>query len=194
MALSSGARNALSEAIVWVSCAGVFIASLVYMDEIIALGSHLRTDTAVVANADERATEPLQDRADNDDSVSTSSGVELHADRRGQFSADAQINGMPVSVLVDTGATSVALTHEDARAAGIFLSDGDYTHTASTANGTARVAPVMLSDITIGNITVNDVRAVVIQRGRLKQTLLGMSFLNRLSRVNLRAGRLILEE
>jgi aspartyl protease family protein len=58
----------------------------------------------------------------------------------------------------------------------------------------ARVAPVMLDRVSIGNITVRDVPAAVAERGRMKTSLLGMSFLSRLSRFDMRAGRLVMQE
>jgi aspartyl protease family protein len=96
-------------------------------------------------------------------------------------------------VLVDTGATVVALTYEDAQRAGINVSNSDFTGLSQTANGVARVAPVMIDQITIGNVTVRDVRAVVAERGRMTVTLLGMSFLGKLIRSEMRDGTLVLE-
>jgi aspartyl protease family protein len=74
------------------------------------------------------------------------------------------------------------------------VNPGDFTHIAQTANGTARVAPVKISRISIGDITVRDVSAVVSERGKSERTLLGMSFLGRLSRVEMRGGTLVLQE
>ena len=96
--------------------------------------------------------------------------------------------------MIDTGATMVALSYEDAEAAGFRLSDSDFTRAVSTANGVARVAPVTLDRVSIGNITVRDVPAAVAERGRLKTSLLGMSFLGRLSRFDMRSGRLVMQE
>jgi aspartyl protease family protein len=112
----------------------------------------------------------------------------------GHFQTEAEINGRPVDVMVDTGASLVALTYEDADRLGIYVNRSDFTHTAKTANGTARVAPVTISRITIGDITVRDVPAVVSERGKSDRTLLGMSFLGRLSRVEMRGGTLVLQE
>jgi aspartyl protease family protein len=120
--------------------------------------------------------------------------VTLEAGDHGHFFAEVEINGRSVDVLVDTGATLVALTSEDAQRAGIFVHPSDFTHTVSTANGVARVAPVTIDEISIGDITVRNIRAAVAERGKLAQTLLGMSFLSRLSRVDMRDGALILQE
>ena len=78
---------------------------------------------------------------DAGDRVLRARTVELKAGAYGHFHANAEINGQPVSVMVDTGASIVALTFEDARAAGLYVRDSDFTQRVSTANGFARVAP-----------------------------------------------------
>ncbi|KUO54180.1 MAG: hypothetical protein APF80_15995 [Alphaproteobacteria bacterium BRH_c36] len=120
--------------------------------------------------------------------------VELSADGSGHYRADLEINGRSVGAMVDTGATLVAMSHEDARRAGILLSSKDYTHRVRTANGIAKVAPVTLSRVRLGDITVRNVEGVVTEQGAMDGTLLGMSFLSRLSRFEISAGRLILQE
>ena len=82
-------------------------------------------------------------------------------------------------MVVDTGATFCAFSEEDAVRAGIKVGPADFTRPVATANGTIRVAPVRVGAIQIGAITVRDVEAVVIPRGRLSTNLLGMSFLKR---------------
>ena len=97
-------------------------------------------------------------------------------------------------MLVDSGASIVALTYEDASRAGVYVRDSDYTQRVSTANGSARVAPVTLDRVSIGDITVRNVPAAVSERGKLGTSLLGMSFLGRLQRVDMRGGVLVLQE
>lgn len=123
-----------------------------------------------------------------------SADVTLRAGDHGHFEADAEINGRAVGVMVDTGATMVALTFEDAERAGIFLRPADFTHQVGTANGVAKVAPVTIDSISIGPITVRNVQGAVTERGKLHQTLLGMSFLGRLSRVDMRSRMLELHQ
>lgn len=120
--------------------------------------------------------------------------VTLPAGEYGHFLTEAEINGRPVDVMVDTGASLVALSYDDAGRAGIFVNPSDFTRAAQTANGIARVAPVTISSIQIGDITVRNVQAVVSERGASQRTLLGMSFLGRLSRVEMRGDTLLLEE
>lgn len=120
--------------------------------------------------------------------------LEIAADESGHFQTEAEINGSRVDVLVDTGATLVALTYDDARRAGVHLSPSDFTHEVRTANGIAKVAPIDLGSISIGDITVRNVRGAVTEPGKLHKTLLGMSFLSRLSRVEMRDQALVLHE
>jgi aspartyl protease family protein len=120
--------------------------------------------------------------------------VELKAGAFGHFHTSAEINGRPVKVMVDSGASIVALTHEDASAVGLYVRNSDFTHTVSTANGMARVAPVTIDRVSIGDITVRGVPGAVMEQGKLGTTLLGMSFLNRLQRVDMRSGTLVLQE
>lgn len=118
--------------------------------------------------------------------------LELSSD--GHYRSTASINGSSISVLVDTGATTVALSFEDARRAGIRLSDLDFSIPVNTANGTVQAAPVVIRRITVGGITVEDVKAMVLPEGALSGTLLGMSFLSRLNSYEVRQNTLILRD
>lgn len=111
----------------------------------------------------------------------------------GHFHADAAINGRTISVLVDTGATLVAMSYEDAMAAGVSVRPADFVHVSNTANGQARFARVTLDEVRIGNVSVRNVAAAVSQPGKLNKTLLGMSFLGQL-RMEMQAGMLVLEQ
>jgi aspartyl protease family protein len=105
------------------------------------------------------------------------------ANQRGHVVLDAAVNGAPVRMLVDTGASLVTLTPQDARAAGIAPSE-----LVNTANGTARMAPVTLREIRIDQLTIYDVPAAVLEN--LNLSLLGMSFLTRLQGYEMRDGKL----
>ena len=120
--------------------------------------------------------------------------VELTAQRNGHFFADAEINGRGVNVMVDTGASMVALTYEDARTAGVLPRDSDFTQRANTANGVAKFAPIVIDRLSIGSVEVRNVEAAVMEEGKLNNTLLGMSFINKLNRFDMRSGRLVIEE
>ena len=96
--------------------------------------------------------------------------------------------GYQAEFLVDTGASLVTLTREDARAAGIAPGELVYNHRASTANGAVRMAPVTLREIRIGQLSIYDVPAAVLEH--LNISLLGMSFLTRLQGYEMREGKL----
>ncbi|MCL4766277.1 MAG: TIGR02281 family clan AA aspartic protease [Hyphomicrobiaceae bacterium] len=187
MRLSSGVRLALSEAARWLLVSAMMLGSIVWFDELKAGASYalgLRLDTLPVQPA------PIETAADR-----TSPGtVELSAGARGHFTAAAFVNGRPIQVLVDTGASMVALSYEDAERAGVFVRPGDFTGRVRTANGIARVAPVVLDSVSIGDITLYDIDAAVSEPGQLGTTLLGMTFIGRLSRAEMRGGVLILQE
>jgi aspartyl protease family protein len=120
------------------------------------------------------------------------SKVTLVADSRGHFGVEPTINGTRVRMMVDTGATTVTLTEKDARAVGINPPSRDFSMKMSTPNGVVLVAPALLPEIAIGDIVVRDVRAVVVPEDKLQVSLLGMSFLSRLSHFEVTGDRLVL--
>lgn len=110
----------------------------------------------------------------------------------GDFNIKAQINGARVAMVLDTGASSVVLTRDDAKAAGLPLEVLAYTVNIDTANGRTRAAPVTLDRIAVGSLVERSVDALVAQPGQLKTSLLGMSFLNRLQSWEVSGDRLML--
>ena len=96
-------------------------------------------------------------------------------------------------MMVDTGASLVALSAEDAAKVGIRPNPGAYSRPISTANGNVMVAPVRIRELRVGDIAVRDVEAVVVPEGRLGTSLLGMSFLRRLKGFDMAGGRLTLK-
>jgi aspartyl protease family protein len=120
--------------------------------------------------------------------------VELPADGGGQYSAEARVNGSPVHMIVDTGATFVSLSADAASRVGVVVSDADYTARVRTANGVARAAPVTLVGVSVGDVYVPEVQALVLDRQAGPINLLGMSFLRRLSAVEQRRNMLILRQ
>lgn len=116
--------------------------------------------------------------------------AEVVRGNRGDFAVAAHINGAKVPMVVDTGATSVVLTQEAARAAGLPIEVLDYSVNVDTANGRTRAAPVTLARLAVGSLTEHDVPALVVQRGQLHNNLLGMSFLNRLESWEVRGDKL----
>ncbi len=110
----------------------------------------------------------------------------------GDFAISAQVNGARIAMVLDTGATSIVLTRDDAKAAGLPLEVLDYTVEIDTANGRTRAAPVTLDRVAIGSLVERSVEALVAQPGQLKTSLLGMSFLNRLQSWQVSGDRLLL--
>jgi aspartyl protease family protein len=98
----------------------------------------------------------------------------------GHYWADARIDGQAVRVMVDTGASVVALTPADARRLGLRLTPADFTGTVITASGSVRAAPVQLAEVAVAGARVDEVEALVVEHG-LPHSLLGMSYLGRLS-------------
>lgn len=116
--------------------------------------------------------------------------VEVARGPSGNFVVATQVNSARVTMIFDTGASSVVLTQEAAKAAGLPLEVLSYSVTVETANGRTRAAPVTLQTISVGGIVEREVAALVAQPGQLRQSLLGMSFLNRLEGWEVRGDRL----
>lgn len=118
--------------------------------------------------------------------------VEVPRGPAGHYDATLEVNGEPVRFVVDTGATDVVLSRDDAARVGIDLGALIYTGRAVTANGEVRVATVTLDEVRLGGFTDRDVRATVTD-GDLGGSLLGMRYLERFDRVSIEGGRLVLE-
>lgn len=186
MPFGSGARHLLREAAIWTLVLGTGFAGVYYYDSM-----HGYFADTVRSAADAYY-------APRPDQKNTSSGFErsvtLKAGQNGHFFARAEINGRPVAVLVDTGASSILLSHEDARSIGAEPSSSDYTIQTRTANGIGRAAPVQLDQVRIGDIEVRNVRGIIAEPGALHVTLLGMDFIGRLGRFEMRGKELLLVE
>ncbi|RKF16938.1 TIGR02281 family clan AA aspartic protease [Roseovarius spongiae] len=118
--------------------------------------------------------------------------LELPRAPDGHYYLLANVNGAPIRFVVDTGASQVVLSAEDARAAGIDPDTLAYTGSASTANGIVRTASVRLDSFEVGGMRDTGVRAVVTE-GELFESLLGMTYLQRFSNINIADGKLVLE-
>ncbi len=119
--------------------------------------------------------------------------TEVDSSNGGHFITKANINGEDITVLVDTGATAVALSYEDAEAAGLKPHGLEYDVKVMTANGEGKAARVKLRYVMIDNVKVRDVDGLVLQEGAMKGTLLGMSFLSKLRSFTVEDGKLILK-
>jgi aspartyl protease family protein len=119
--------------------------------------------------------------------------VTLNSDRCGHFAVEARIDGRPIDLVVDTGASRIVLRETSAARLGIFPRASEYVGRAQTANGVAKFAPVRLNSVEVNGIVVRDVEAAVMADDALHENLLGMTFLSRVKWSHDR-GRLVLEQ
>jgi aspartyl protease family protein len=129
--------------------------------------------------------EPLSSSAD---------AVVVQPDAMGHFRVEGRVDGRVLQFVVDTGASVIALTSDDAASLGIHPAESEFRAVVKTANGTVHAAPVQLSMVEIGNLTVRDVGAMVLPEGVLSDNLLGLSFLSRLRRFEYADGKMVLEQ
>jgi aspartyl protease family protein len=116
----------------------------------------------------------------------------LRAGEGGHFLVDASVDGVAVRFLVDTGATRVVLSPEDAKRIGFHLRDRQFTEKYRTAGGIVRAAPVTIRELRIGQLALREVGASVNEQP-IGISLLGMSFLNRLDGYRVEGDKLILD-
>lgn len=116
----------------------------------------------------------------------------ISADYRGHYIVHPSIDNYRVKMMVDTGASVVALTDSDARALGVRPDRSAYNYPLGTANGVVRGARIRLREVRLGDILVRDVDAVVLPAGALGMSLLGTSFLRKLSGYEVQGSRMVL--
>ena len=119
--------------------------------------------------------------------------VVLTKGRNGHFEVEARVDGRRLELLVDTGASHIALRESAAAQLGIYPRPADYTVRVSTANGITKAALVQLRSVEVGDIVVRDVPAIVHSDQGLGVNLLGMSFLSRVRWTHER-GKLVIEQ
>lgn len=112
----------------------------------------------------------------------------------GHFLVSAKVNGTDTHMLFDTGASAVVLSYSDARRAGIDVGALNFDTPVTTANGTGRAAVVTLDEMEVGGIKRRKVPAFVADRGALDGSLLGMTFLETLSRYSVTGNQLELAD
>lgn len=123
--------------------------------------------------------------------VSTDEGLMIHRSRDGHFWLKARMNGVPVLFMVDTGASNVVLSPDDARSVGLNMGVLDFSGRASTANGEVAYARATVSSMGLGDAIFYDV-PVTINGTHMDGSLLGMTILNKFSSVEFRGDILIL--
>lgn len=118
--------------------------------------------------------------------IATDAGpaVAVPRSRDGHYHMTLEVNGAPIRFVVDTGASDMVLTRDDARAAGLDPDDLRFLGRAQTANGEVATAQVRLDEVRLGGTVDRDVRAVV-NGGEMRQSLLGMSYLGEFGRIEI---------
>jgi aspartyl protease family protein len=140
----------------------------------------------------EVASRLVADLAPGEPVVGSSGEVSITRRMNGSFVIAGRANDRDIRFIFDTGASMVVLTAEGAQALGFAPAGLSYVVPVSTANGMTMAAPVTLDTLTVGSITERRVRALVARPGVLRENLLGMTFLERLSSYEVRGNRLIL--
>ncbi|MEM9010787.1 MAG: TIGR02281 family clan AA aspartic protease [Pseudomonadota bacterium] len=115
--------------------------------------------------------------------------IELRRASDGHFYAELDVNGAPVTFIIDTGASGIVLTREDALIAGIDPESLRYLGTANTANGSVAIAATTVDTLRLGPREDRDVR-VSVNSGAMPDSLLGMAYLNRFQRIEFEGSRL----
>lgn len=118
--------------------------------------------------------------------------VELPRQSDGHYLATLTINGAPITFVVDTGASGIVLTRQDAARVGLETETLAFVSEAMTANGSVRTAPVWLEEVRLGPFEDRSLPAFV-NGGEMDRSLLGMSYLQRFDRLEISGGRLVLE-
>ena len=144
-------------------------------------------DPEQIARASDSVSELLRRRA-----ASPARAVNIPRGQSGEFALRAKINGVNAPMVIDTGATSVVLTYETAKAVGLPLELLEYDVDVETAGGHTRAARLTLDRLAIGKLVERSVPALVVPHGQMKTNLLGMSFLDRLESWEVHADRLML--
>lgn len=142
-------------------------------------------DPAQIARAKNTVSELLNRRA-------AARAVQISRGQAGEFALRAKINGVNAPMVIDTGATSVVLTYETAKAIGLPLELLEYDVDVETAGGHTKAARLTLDRLAIGRLVERSVPALVVPHGQMKTNLLGMSFLDRLESWEVRSDRLML--
>lgn len=177
----AGASRTARNALAWVGILVVLLGGYAYRDELQDVGHRvtlgLVPGSAVTRLADDGTTR-----------------VQVGRDRFGHFSVEGLVDGVPVRFLVDTGASTVALSARDARRVGLEPETLRYDQPILTANGRAFAAAVTLDAVSVGGIERRGLEASVSPPGALSQSLLGMSFVGSLASFEIRGDRLILAD
>ena len=123
--------------------------------------------------------------------ISDEGRIEVPRSPDGHYYLQTQVNGAPIRFVLDTGASMIVLTKEDATRAGLNPDGLSYYSRAMTANGEVRTAPVKLESVTLGGFSDENVTALV-NEGEMNDSLMGMDYLQRWGKIEIAAGTLTL--
>jgi aspartyl protease family protein len=169
---------------------GPFIAIVVAVGALVGWFAPSAPDTADVPDADSAQQTAAQLEVLQRDQWLAGEVVLPRADD-GHFYAEVTVDGGSALMLVDTGATTVALTGEDAEMMGISWNDSEIQPIAKGASGIVYGMPVTLGHVQLGDLEARDVSAIVVPEG-LDISLLGQSFLSKIKRVEMDQDRMVL--
>jgi aspartyl protease family protein len=165
---------ALKQALAWVAIFAVVIVGYTYKNDFALIGDRVSGELV--------PSRPTQ---------ASAGAVLLHRQANGHFGVDAKVNGARISFMVDTGASDVALTYKDAERAGLEPWNLNFDRPYQTANGVTYGARVDIQSIAIGDITLYNIRGSVMRQG-MDESLLGLSYLNRLGSYNVSGNKMTL--
>jgi aspartyl protease family protein len=163
------AKQAARDLVAWLSVAVVLLGAYSYRNELLGLGHRVAGELLPPGTVLRSEPQVVGERA-----------VRIRKRPDGHFIVKTEANGIAVSMLVDTGASTVVLRPADAQKLGFDVNRLRYSIPVQTANGTTYAASVRLRNLAVGNIVLQDVEALVARPGTLRDNLLGMSFLSRL--------------
>lgn len=167
--------------LIWLAIAGIAF-----------IGYAFRNDVDMIVARVQQTLQPGTFQSSVDENGERSVTLSLAGDTH--FHANAKIEGAKVHFIVDTGASNVTLTHEDARLAGIDTNRLAYIWPVETANGRTRFAQTRLETIRIGPIASGPIRVFIAPKGTLNTSLLGMNFLQKLSSYEVRRNQMIMRQ
>jgi aspartyl protease family protein len=177
----AGFSTALKQIAAWLFIILLLVAGYTYRNDVEAIGNRVLSSL-------------IPGRATNVTLADGTREVLITRSMGGHFASDVSVNGQSLHMLVDTGASSIVLSHQDAERAGIDVASLNYSVTVRTANGTTTAAAVRLAEVSLGSITRQNISALVSQDGALDSSLLGMSFLSTLSSMQMQTDQLRLRD
>ncbi len=170
------ARQTVQHALIWIGIAGIAVLGYAYRFELNSIKNRVLGELIPGAGIQVAGGE-----------------VQFRANTNGSFIIETLVNDIPVRFLVDTGASDVVLSPRDAKRIGLNLDQLDFSRRYQTANGIIKGAPIKLGTIRVGTIVIPNVAGSV-NGAPLNDSLLGMSFLERLTSYRVENGTLILRQ